>query len=105
MDIALPSSPADMDIHALIALWGRETASVRSHYSREKISLEKYRDTVAHIVSVLVPLTGMDISSAVMGSLDKFRSRVSEYLPDINLRDHIAEHGDFPKPGILFRDI
>ena len=40
-----------------------------------------------------------------MGSLDKFRSRVREYLPDIDLRDHIAEYPDFPKPGILFRDI
>lgn len=96
---------ASGDIYALIALWGRETASIRGQYSREKISLEKYRDTVAHIVSVLVPLTGVDISSAVMSSLDKFRSRVQEYLPDIGLRDHIAEYRDFPKPGILFRDI
>lgn len=96
---------ASGDIHALIALWGRETASIRGHYSREKVSLEQYRDTVAHIVSVLVPLTGVDISSAIMSSLDKFRSRVSEYLPEINLGDHIAEYRNFPKLGILFRDI
>ena len=101
----LPSSSANKDIHALITLWGRETASIRGQYSREKVSLEKYRDTVAHVISVLVLLTGVDISSAVMSSLDKFRSRVSEYLPDIDLRDHIAEYRDFPKPGILFRDI
>lgn len=41
----------------------------------------------------------------MVASLDKFCSRVSEYLPDIDLRDHIAEYSDFPKPGILFRDI
>jgi adenine phosphoribosyltransferase len=38
-------------------------------------------------------------------STEKFRSRVTEYLPDIRLEDHIASYPDFPKPGILFRDI
>jgi hypothetical protein len=98
------SSPSD-DIHALIALWWRESASIRSHYSRESISLKKYEETVSRILSFLLSLVGWDIGTAVIASLDKFRSRVSEYLPDIDLRDHIAEYRDFPKPGILFRDI
>ena len=98
------SSPSD-DIHALIALWWRESASIRKRYSRESISLKKYEETVSRILSFLLPFVGWDIATAVIASLDKFRSRVSEYLPDIDLRDHIAEYRDFPKPGILFRDI
>lgn len=47
----------------------------------------------------------MDINTAVMNSIEKFRSRVHEYLPDIDIREYIAEYPDFPKPGILFRDI
>lgn len=99
------SSVSSNNINRLVALWGRETASIRSHYSREKISLEKYRETVAQIISLLVSLTGVDIFTAVANSIEKFDSRVYEYLPDIDLRNHITENADFPKPGILFRDI
>lgn len=99
------SSVSSNNINRLVALWGRETASIRSHYSREKISLEKYRETVAQIISLLVSLTGVDIFTAVTNSIEKFDSRVHEYLPDIDLRNHITENADFPKPGILFRDI
>lgn len=93
------------DIPALIARWGRETASIRNRYSREKVSLEEFRDTTWAVISALLPLAGGNIRNAVMSSLEKFRSRIRAYLPDINLREHIAEYPDFPKPGILFRDI
>ena len=102
--LSIPLASSD-DIHSYIALWGRETASIRNRYSREQISLEKYKETVACILSFLLPLIGSDIHTAVSYSLEKFRSRIGKYLPDINLKDHITEYPDFPKPGILFRDI
>lgn len=65
------SSVSSNNINRLIALWGRETASIRKHYSREKISLEKYRETVTQIISLLVSLTGVDIFTAVTNSIEK----------------------------------
>lgn len=35
----------------------------------------------------------------------KFESRVEAYLPKLDLRDYVGAHADFPKPGILFRDV
>jgi adenine phosphoribosyltransferase len=105
----LPIASMHWDIsqlNALIALWNRQTASLRGRYSRADISLEAYRDTLSKLISLLLPLSGLwDISSVIYESIAKFRSRVDEYLPDIDLEDYIGEYPDFPKPGILFRDI
>lgn len=38
-------------------------------------------------------------------STRKFRSRISAYLPEIQLENYVRACPDFPKPGILFRDI
>ena len=38
-------------------------------------------------------------------TVGKFEGRVDAYLPDLDLRDFVAEYPDFPKPGILFRDV
>lgn len=46
-----------------------------------------------------------DISRIVSDSIAKLRTRIQDYLPDIHLDDFIAAYPDFPKPGILFRDI
>lgn len=57
-------------------------------------------------MSHLVLLSGKSLpSDTVLSSIEKFRSRVQAYLPDINLEDYIDAYPDFPKPGILFRDI
>lgn len=93
------------DILSLIARFGRETASLRNRYSRENISLESYDKTVSEIIGYLLPLIGDTVETSVKVSSEKFRARIREYLPDIHLEDHIAGYPDFPKPGILFRDI
>lgn len=38
-------------------------------------------------------------------TVSKFESRVDAYLPKLDLRDFVSAHADFPKPGILFRDV
>jgi adenine phosphoribosyltransferase len=94
------------ELDTLIALWSRQTASLRGRYSREKISLEQYRATLAPLLSILLSLSGKwELTDVIGESVAKFRSRVQGYLPDICLEDYIWAHADFPKPGILFRDI
>lgn len=106
---ALPEARIDEsggEISDSIALWMRQTASIRGRYSREKISMETYEITTSHLLSQLRSISDHhDISPLVREASEKFRSRVSAYLPDIDLHDFIATCQDFPKPGILFRDI
>lgn len=37
--------------------------------------------------------------------VEKFSQRVEKYLPQINVKDYIAEFPDFPKQGIQFKDV
>jgi hypothetical protein len=56
--------------------------------------------------ALLLKLSGEDTYSEVMKkSSAKFRGRVLDYLPKIELSEFITDYPDFPKPGILFRDI
>ena len=105
LDIGAPSRDI-AEFSALVARWSRETAALRGRYSREEISLDGYKKTTADLLSLLVPLSGnARLDDSVAESIAKMRSRVRAYLPDISLEDHIASYPDFPKPGILFRDI
>ena len=97
--------PESIDIHALVARWGRETASIRKRYSRETPSYERYALLVSEIIAYLLSLIGSSANDAVISSIEKFRTRIQAYLPDIHLEDYIEGYPDFPKPWILFRDI
>ncbi len=105
----LPIDPQPNDINnleRLVALWARQTASIRGRFSRATFSLEEYRLTLSELIGILLPLTRRtSLSPVITESITKFHSRVTEYLPDIRLEDHILSYSDFPKPGILFRDI
>ena len=59
-------------------------------------------DLVSAILS-FVPLC--DPVSLLEKTVEKFESRYDAYLPEIDLRDFVDAHPDFPKPGILFRDV
>lgn len=101
-----PKMSDPKDIERLINLWARQTMSLRGRYSRESVSLEEYRLTLSELINSLLPLTGKwSLPPVILESIAKFRKRVTEYLPDIHLEEHIASYPDFPKPWILFRDI
>ncbi len=93
------------EIPHLVATWGRETASIRNRYSRQSISMDNYAITVWNIISSLALLVWSDLESAIWDSLHKFHSRLSEYKKPIDLGKYIRNYPDFPKPGILFKDI
>lgn len=46
-----------------------------------------------------------DPAAMLADTVSKFESRVDAYLPKLDLRDFVSAHADFPKPGILFRDV
>lgn len=77
--------PESVDIHTFVARWGRETASIRKRYSRETPSYERYALLVSEIASYLLSLIGSSANDAIISSIEKFRTRVQEYLPNIHL--------------------
>lgn len=90
----------------MMAVWSRDVSARRKRYSRDTFSEDVYKKNLTSLVSLLLTLSGKsDIASVVSDSIGKFRSRIAAYLPDIHLEDYITAYPDFPKPGILFRDI
>lgn len=99
--ISIPEIPLHVArLHSLIA-------ASRKRYSRDALpSREQIHEIFQPLIVLLLELSGEpDHSSVVDSSSLKFKSRIAKYLPDIDLKDFIASHPDFPKPGILFRDI
>lgn len=90
-----------------VALLHRIVAACRTRYSRELHPPMDYIHSVFQpLVHTLLELTGeVDFDAVVDSSSAKFKSRIADYLPSINLEDYIDAYSDFPKPGILFRDI
>lgn len=105
-DLPIVENQSDRSIWDLVSLWARQTAIVRKRFSRGSISIDEYKHTLSIVISALLHLAGNnDVNQVMSRSIAKLSSRVDAYLPDIDLRSHIAEYPDFPKPGILFRDI
>lgn len=105
-NIIINPNNSESDIWTLVALWSRQTATLRGRFSRGTVSIDDYRSTLTSIISRLLELIGgTSADDVIRASIAKFSSRVDAYLPDIDLKSHIAEYPDFPKLGILFRDI
>ena len=105
-NIVINPNNSESDISTLVALWSRQTTTLRGRFSRGTVSIDDYRSTLTSIISRLLELIGgTSADDVIRASIAKFSSRVDAYLPDIDLKSHIAEYPDFPKPGILFRDI
>lgn len=94
------------NISNMMAIWSRDVSARRKRYSRDTFSEDAYKKNLTSLVSLLLSLSGKsDMSSVMLDSIGKFRSRIAAYLPELCLEDYIDAYPDFPKPGILFRDI
>ncbi|GAB0174467.1 MAG: hypothetical protein HHAS10_03460 [Candidatus Altimarinota bacterium] len=95
------------EIPQKIAIFHRMVAAIRSRYSRElHPPISEIRNLFDPLIATLLDLSGSDShESVVTESIQKLRSRISEYVPLVELKDAIDEYPDFPKPGILFKDI
>ncbi len=94
------------EIDDLIALWIRHMKWFHGKYSREKVTPDGVRNSTDTLIRKLLSLSENNaLEDVVSASLEKFRNRIQDYLPDIKLEDFITAYPDYPKPGILFRDI
>lgn len=98
--------PTKESISAGLNDWNRNIGALRRRYSREWISDTTFQIRFEIFAAMLLNLSGeQTYSDVVKKSSEKFRQRIQEYLPKISLKEYISEYPNFPKPGILFRDI
>lgn len=90
-----------------IAKLHRVIAAIRLRYSRElHPPMEDIHAFFQPLIHTLLKLSGEEkFEDVVQQSILKLSSRVNDYIPMVDLKEEIAEYPDFPKPGILFRDI
>ncbi len=83
----------------------------RNIYTRKEISSEKLttitQKNISQILGLLEEYTNQEISinDVLTNQIEKFKNRIDSYKNNINISDFIEDVPNFPKPGILFKDI
>jgi hypothetical protein len=113
VDFANPSDcssedfPGGSDILLQLGKWNQTIQALRGRYSRNSVTIEDLSDITRKLVSSVLLYTHKDhtIEDIVNKNMEKFRSRIEAYKSDLSLEDHVRLYPDFPKKGIMFRDI
>ncbi len=108
---AIPERPAtrptDRQLLIHLGRWNDSIQTLRGRYTRKAPDLETAKELtqtlVRDILSYIDPMVSPE--DIIRDSTEKLSKRVDAYHSDINLRDFVTVCPDFPKPGILFRDI
>ena len=99
--------PTDRDIFIRLGRWNDAIQTLRSRYSRKNPDPATAREATQSLIQAVLAFTDVDTSveDIVRMNTEKFAKRVEDYRPDIDLNDYIAEYPNFPKDGILFKDV
>lgn len=97
----------------IVVAHGKRNDLVQKHrgiYARSRVSIETVTTATAHLCGQLLALvertgTPATLASLCQPTIQKFIDRSEAYGPHIDLKDHIRDVQDYPKPGILFKDI
>lgn len=90
-----------------LSLWNQKVQSLRGRYMRESATPEELLQVTNTLISQILwasPIP-LDEKQVVERGVEKFSQRVEKYLPQIDVKDYIAEFPDFPKQGIQFKDV
>lgn len=100
-----PASPVQM--FRMLGQWNDAVQSLRGRYSRKTVTANEVSELTQSLVSTVLSFVepGKSVEDILQSSVEKFSGRVAEYRPDLDLSQYVNEYADFPKPGILFRDI
>jgi len=85
--------------------WNQKIQALRWRYSRDNIDTGNVQETTQKLLAAVLDYTVFDLGEIIQKNTDKFRWRQWKYVADINLREHIVSHMDFPKKWIDFKDI
>lgn len=106
-EIAGNPTTSPVQITRMLGKWNDSVQSLRGRYSRKTTTAGEVTELTRDFVSTVLSLAHPDhaLEDIVRGSVMKLSDRVEAYRPDIDLAGYVREYADFPKPGILFRDV
>jgi len=96
-----------IELSILLWKWNSKVQWLRSRYSREDIRIWEVQDITATLVRMVLNYSDplMDIEQIIEKNSEKFRSRVDQYISQLDVKEYIVDCPNFPKPGIDFKDI
>ena len=91
----------------MLGKWNDTIQSLRKRYSRYNTTVTELSDTTQSFVSSVMSHIeeGRTVENIIQNNTAKLRNRVEAYKSDLVLEDFVHAYPDFPKKGILFRDI
>lgn len=99
--------PEGAQLLRMLGKWNQTVQALRGRYSRNSPTAADLSVITRSLVSGILLHAGRDqtIEGIIEGNIAKFKSRIDAYKSDISLDDHVWLYPDFPKKGIMFRDI
>lgn len=95
------------DIDDSLSEWNEDIQWMNQDYSRRNVSPEQLKASTEKLLSTLLSFGNSHdtLAQILAHNTEKFRARIPKYRPNINLKDYITNHSDFPIPGIQFKNI
>ena len=87
--------------------WNQKVQWLRARYSRENVTIEDVSIITSELIKEVMNYSDPESSMVEMiqNNIEKFTSRLDQYIPKINIEDYIWEYENFPKQWIDFKDI
>jgi adenine phosphoribosyltransferase len=108
-EIASQTTPLEFAIN--LGKWNDSLQKYRNIYSRTSVSSEELtaitQKNISQILWLVKEYTNQEltINDVLAQQSTKFEQRLDTYTTNINISDFIEDISDFPKKGILFKDI
>lgn len=96
------------DIDDALAEWNEDIQWINKEYSRREVTAEQLKTSTEKLISSILSFSGLDLTLAQIlqhNTKNLEEARIDKYRPNIDLKDYMTNHPDFPKPGIQFENI
>lgn len=99
--------PEERELLQMLGKWNQTVQALRGRYARNSATKEDLMVITRSFVSSILLYTSkhQTLQNIIEGNTTKLRSRVDAYKSDISLEEYVCLYPDFPKKGIMFRDI
>lgn len=95
------------DVDDSLSDWNEDIQWINQDYSRRHVSPEQLKASTEKLISTILSFGNSQetLAQILAHNTEKFRARIPKYRPNIDLKDYITNHPDFPKKDIQFKNI